>query len=225
MTDTGQERPRLSEFTRPSTKRPQDNEPSPEEQEAAVASEQRDDAPPEGMMPPESPAEVEAQDRLKLYEQMQDTMSPIENYKKYLEGLGIDEEDAATIVDNIMTNGFHEETFKLSKTRTCTLRTREHRDTVRLQTAMQIQRPLFQDSLNELQTRYNMAASLSAYNGENYYFPEPKDALEKVDKLFDERLSAVECLPAPMFSVVSLLLAKFDQKIAAVLRPGVAENF
>jgi len=221
MTAKAAERPRLGDFTRPSTKRPQDNDPSPEE----AAAMKKEDEPSDALLPPESPEEAEAQDRLKLYEQMQDTMSPIEDYKKYLAELDIDEENAATIVDDLMTHGFYEETFKLSKTRTCTLRTREHRDTVRLQTAMQIQRPLFQDSMNELQARYNMAASLGAYNGETYYFPEPKDDAEKVDKLFDERLKAVECLPAPLFSVVSLLLSKFDQKILAVLRPGVAENF
>lgn len=215
------ERPRLGDFTRPSKKRPQDNAPSAEELAARV----KEDAPPDAMMPPESPEEQEAQDRLKLYEQMQDTMTPIEDYKKYLEELDIDEEDAARIVDDLMTKGFYEETFKISKTRTCTLRTREHRDTVRLQTAMQIQRPLYQDSMNELQTRYNMAASLAAYNEETYYFPQQGDSVEKVDTLFDERLKAVECMPAPIFSVVSMLLAKFDQKILAILRPGVAENF
>lgn len=223
MTSKGQERPRLSEFTRPSKKRPQDNNPSPEEVEAMKKKE--DEAPPDSMTPPETPEEQEAQDRVQLYAQMQQQMTPIEDYKKYLAELKITEEEAARIVDDMLTKGYYEETFKLSKTRSCKLRTREHRDTIRLQMAMEVQRPLFTDSSNELQARYNMAASLSAYNGEDYYFAEPGDAQEKVDKLFDERLKAVECLPAPVFSVVSMMLAKFDQKILAVMRPGVAENF
>lgn len=222
MTDKAQERPRLSEFTRPSKKRPQDNNPPPKAEKEAAP--KRED-PPESMTPPESIEEQEAHDRLQLYEQMQEQMAPVEDYKAYLAKLGIDEDEAARIVDDMLTKGFYEETFKLSKTRHCKLRTRAHRDTIRLQTAMEVQRPIFTDSSNELQTRYNMAASLSAYNGEDYYFPEQSDSQEKVDKLFDERLKAVECLPAPIFSAISLLLARFDQKILAVMRPGVAENF
>lgn len=217
MTNTN--RPRLSEFTRPSKKRPQDNNPVVASTPLSV------DKSLEELTPPKTLAEQDAQDRIQLYEQMQDTMSPVENYQKYLKELNIDEDEAARIVDDLMTKGHYEEEFKISKTRTCTFRTREHRDTMRLQVAMQVQRPLFQDSLNELQARYNMAASLTSYNDEVYYFPTATDPQEKADKLFDERLKAVELLPAPVFSMMSSLLAKFDHKVFAVLRPGVAENF
>lgn len=225
-----QERPRLSDFTRPSKKRPQDHNPPDAAAEAngeaaARAALAQEETPPESVTPPQTAAEQEARDRVQLYERMHRQMGPVEDYKKHLEEHDITAEEAARIVDDMMTKGFYEETFKLSKTRYCKLRTRSHRDTIRLQLAMEVQRPLFQESLDELQARYNMAASLSAYNGEEYYFPAPNDSQEKVDKLFDERLKAVEYMPAPLFSAVSLHLAKFDQKIIAVLRPGVAENF
>ena len=216
---SNQSRPRLSEFTRPSKKRPQDN---------AISNDVRSPSSQktlDELTPPETSTEKEAKDRIKLYEQMQDTMSPVENYQQYLKELKISEDDAARIVDDLMTKGYYEENFKISKTRRCALRTRAHRDTMRLQIAMQVQRPLFQASLDELQARYNMAASLAAYNDENYYFPTATDSQEKVDKLFDERLKAVELLPAPIFSMISTLLAKFDHKVFAVLRSGVAENF
>jgi hypothetical protein len=177
------------------------------------------------MTPPETSAEKTAQQRVDLYQGMQDAMLPVENYQEHLKQYGISEEKAARIVDDLLTKGFYEEDFPISKRVSLTLRTREHRDTIRMQIALQVQRPLFTDTLNELVSRYNLAASLSAYNGTSYYFPSLEDEDEKADKLFDVRLKAAEHLPAAIFSMATMLLAKFDRMILAVMCEGVAENF
>lgn len=223
-----QERPRLGDFTRPSSKKPGDT--VPESAKVPVTPKtplppQKEEDPPAEMTPPETPAEKTAQQRVDLYQNMQEAMLPIENYQEHLAQYGISEEKAARIVDDLLTQGYYEEDFPISKRVNLTLRTREHRDTIRMQIALQVQRPLFSDTLNELVSRYNLAASLAAYNGKRYDFPSEDDADEKADKLFDVRLKKAEHLPAAVFSMATMLLAKFDRMILAVMREGVAENF
>lgn len=228
MTDTTTgDRPRLGDFTRPSKKKPGDD--IPEEEKVPVtprpAAKKSAPEPTPDQMPPETEEEKEAQARMDLYQEMQTAMLPIENYKEYLEKQGIDEEQAARIVDDLMLKGHYEEDYKLSRSVTVTLRTRQQRDVRRLTMAVQVQRPLFQDAMDELISRYNMASSLAAYNGKEYEFPADDDSQERVDELFDARLTAVETMPAPVFSAISMKLAKFDRMVLAVMREGVAENF
>jgi hypothetical protein len=197
-------RPRIGAFTKPKDRRADNNETqetSDQDQEAKKSNEDDEDDVDESQMPPKTGVEAEAEDRLSLYQQMQDALLPVEDYKKYLKEQKIEETKAAEIVDNLMTNGFHEEEYDLSRSKSITFRTREQRDTLRLQAQMQIQRPLFQDAVDEMVTRYNMA------------------------KMFDDRLLFVERLPAPVWAKMSIKLAQFDRLVAAVMREGVAENF
>jgi|MudIll2142460700_1097286.scaffolds.fasta_scaffold00022_26 hypothetical protein len=217
------DRPKLGDFTRPSAKKPGDD--IPENEKMPVTPKPVAADPPAEMTPPETTGEKTAQARVDLYTDIQDAMLPVEDYRKYLEEHDISEEDAARIVDDLMTKGYYEEEIPITRRVSMKLRTREQRDVVRVQLAMQVQRPLFQDSMSELVSRYNLAASLAAYNGKEYYFPGPTDSLERVDELFDERLKVVEKLAAAVFSRLTMSLAKFDRKVLAVMREGVAENF
>lgn len=45
------------------------------------------------------------------------------------------------------------------------------------------------------------------------------------DEMFDKRMIFVERIATPLFNKISVKLAQFDRKIAAVMREGVAENF
>jgi len=222
------DRPKLSEFTRASTKKPGDDIPEKDKMPTTpkpVAAESQSNEPPPEMTPPETPAEKVAQARVDLYADIQDAMLPIENYRKYLEEHEITEDEAARIVDDLMTNGYYEEEIPITRRVSLRLRTREQRDVIRVQLAMQVQRPLFTDTMNELVSRYNLAASLVAYNGKEYYFPGPTDSPERVDQLFDDRLKVVEKLASAVFSRLTVSLARFDRKVLAVMREGVAENF
>lgn len=227
------DRPRIGDFTRPTdprskgrsatgtSKSTEAQETKETETKAADAKEEVD----EKFMRPESDAEKDAQERISLFQEMQDALAPVTDYKKYLKEQKIEEEEAAEIVDNLLMKGFHEERFDLSKRRAVTFRTRSQQDIIRLQTAMQVQRPLYQDTMNELIIRYNMAASIASFGDKVFEFPPENASVADADKLFDTRLDYVEKLPAAVFAKLSIKLAKFDQKIAAVMREGVAENF
>lgn len=221
-----EDRPRIGDFARPTDLRtkPVTNETpvttpamtTPAPAEADVDSK---------FVRPVTDAEKDAQDRVSLFQEMQDALLPVTDYKKYLQEQKIEESEAAEIVDNLMMKGFHEERFPLSKRLTVTLRTRTQQDVIRLQTAMQVQRPIFQDTMNELIIRYNMAASLTSFGETVFEFPPEKASVAEQDKLFDVRLAFVEKMASAVFTKLSIKLAKFDQKIAAVMREGVAENF
>lgn len=225
------DRPRIGDFTRPADPKAKDQRPpvkkeTPTPTAAATAPETSTEPEVDSkFVRPETDAERDAQDRVSLFQEMQDALLPVTDYKKYLKDQKIEESEAADIVDNLMMKGFHEERFELSKRLTVTLRTRTQQDVIRLQTAMQVQRPLFQDTMNELIIRYNMAASLSSFGDTGFQFPPDTASVTDADKLFDIRLTFVEKMPSAVFTKLSIKLAKFDQRIAAVMREGVAENF
>jgi uncharacterized protein YlxP (DUF503 family) len=152
-------------------------------------------------------------------------LTPIEDYQKYLKEMDITLDEAQEIVDNLFTLGYHEEKVKLTKRIHAVLRTREHGDTLRLQTALEVQRPIFQHVMEEVTARYNLAASLIAYGDKTLPVAEKDATRERVEEVFDERLKFVEHMADPAFYKLTALLAKLDRKVAAVMREGVAENF
>lgn len=208
--------PRIGDFTPPDRKT---QRPPRQEGDAKNA-----DAPPATQIPA-SEAEVEAKQRASLYEGMVEGLAPVEDYQKYLKELGVSLEEAQEIVDNLFTHGYHEEKVNLTKRISATLRTREHGDTLRLQTALEVQRPMYQHVMEEITARYNLAASLTRYSDKTLPVAKADATKEEVEKIFDERLSFVEKMADPAFYKLSTLLAKLDRKVAAVMREGVAENF
>jgi len=222
MTDTPntEERPRIGDFTRPGDKTP---EPAPSTKATPPAATEKEPA--ASFTPPPTEAEQEAEQRLTGFDKMQAALTPIKDYKEFLKKQGITEDKATVIVDDLLTKGAYQETFHLSKSISLDLRTRSQSDLIRLQTAMKVQRPIYDDAIDELVTRYNMAASLVRYHKTSFAFPESSADTKKVEELFEQRLLYVENLPAPVFSAISSKLAKFDWVVMAVMQEGVAENF
>ncbi len=219
---TTEERPRIGDFSRPGDNT---NE-APPGPPPSVIDESPDEAPPsKDFIPPPSETEEEAQQRATAYDKMQAALEPIGDYKEFLKKQGIEESKASEIVDNLLTTGFHQETYHLSKSVSIDLRTRRQEDLLRLQAAMKAQRPVYDDAIDELLTRYNMAASLVRYHETIFEFPPDGADRSVTEKLFDERLKYVENLPAPVFSAISSKLARFDWTVMAVMQEGVAENF
>lgn len=220
-------RPKLSDFTRPS------NEPktphthvAPETGAASNTGLQnpQTDVDPR-YVPPESSEEKTAKGRLQLYENMQSSMLPVEDYKDYLKQHEISEDKAACIVDDILTQNFYEEEFKLSKRSSVRFRTRTQKDIRRLSMTLQIERPLYENAMNELVARYNLAASLSMFNGKVFSFPKTGADDKAFEDSFDERLKVVESMPSPIFALLCTKLAKFDVMVQIVMREGCVENF
>lgn len=175
--------------------------------------------------PPATEEEKQAERKAEVYAGLDDVLLPVKDYRKFLKDNDISEEEAAQIVDDLLTKGFYEETIPLTRLTTLRLRTRLQQDSMRLQTSLQIRRPIYESALNEIITRYNMAASLAAYKDNTFEFPTTNTEQKKVDDLFNERLDFVECLPEPVFMAIQNKLARFDRKIALVFREGVVENF
>ena len=206
---------------------PPDKEPRPprqdEEGEEKGNGEKAEVAPKTSI--PASEVEQQAADRAQLYEDMAQDLSPIEDYQAFLKEKGITEEKAQEIVDNLFTQGFHSEKVQLTRRVSATLRTREHADTLRLQMALEVQRPIYTHVLQEITARYNLAASMERFNDTTFKFPKSDADKEVIEGLFDERLKFVERMPDPAYYKLTDRLAKMDRTVAAVMREGVAENF
>lgn len=143
-------------------------------------------------------------------------LSPSERYQKRLEEAKLPLATARHIFDQVLTHGFYEETVVIGPVR-ATLRTRVYDDTLRLQRALEMEKPQLMMSQEELVTRYNLAASLYVWNGK----PVPHDT----DADFEKALKLVRGMPSPLFSVVARELFKFDQKIMLAFSEGAVESF
>lgn len=139
---------------------------------------------------------------------------PEASYEQRLARLGIDLEEAAKIVDSILTHGFYEREFPLSRKHSVTLRTRGVEDQERLQESVENRVPRYAITVNEITARHNLAASLAELNGQRYAPNEFKKAYAAVGKL-----------PLPVFNALIERLAKFDAIMFTVLSEGAAENF
>lgn len=215
---------RLSKDPRPGDFMPPDRTPRPPRKEEAEApSTTKAPAPKTNI--PVGDIEQQAAERAKLYEEMATDLSPIEDYQAYLKKMEISEEKAQEIVDCLFTKGFYSEKHPLTKRLSAVLRTREHEDTLRLQAFLEASRPVYMHVMQEITTRYNLAASLETYGDTTFEFPSKSADKKVVEDLFDVRLKFVERIADPAFYKLSTLLAKLDRTVAAVMREGVAENF
>lgn len=172
-----------------------------------------------------TPEEAEARLRKQVYDGLLSDLEPVIDYQKFLAQEGISEETAADIVDDLLFKGYYEERISLTRRSTVVFRTRSQTDVLRMQTAIEVQRPTYEAALNELVVRYNMASSLVSLRDLEFEFPDEKATKERAEELFDIRLNFIETLAAPLFSKLSLKLARFDRKVVATMREGVAENF
>jgi len=156
-------------------------------------------------------------EELKALDAAQKALTPAERYAARLKDAGVSQNVATAIYDAVLTKGFYEEYVRLGKTGRAVFRTRMYEDALRLQTALERERPQLAMNQDDLITRYNLAASLSEWRGT--VIPHNTDAD------FDAALTLVRRLPAPLFSLLATELAKFDQKTLVVFSEGAAENF
>jgi hypothetical protein len=215
-------RPKLGDYVRPGSQ-PAKAAPTPAPVTETDKSETDVELPPAAAQ-----QEQEAKGRLSLYEDMSQALLPVKDYAAFLKEQQIEESKAAEIVDDLITKGYHEETYPLTARSSVVLRTREHLDTLRLHAALQAQQPVYNDVANEIVIRYNVAASLAAILGPNekrFTFPTGKEDEAEASKLFDERMRYVERMPGVFFAKISVKLAEFDRLVLAVMREGVAEHF
>lgn len=166
-------------------------------------------------VPAEPAPQMDADLEKRLIEQIRSIdASPELSYEQRLSRLGIDLEEAAKIVDAILSQGFYEREFPINRKHVVTLRTREVTDQERLQESVETQVPRYALTVNEMTARHNLAASLAEFNGQRFGRKEFKKAYEYVGKL-----------PLPVFNALIARLARFDQIMFTVLSEGAVENF
>ena len=146
----------------------------------------------------------------------EDGLSLPEKYARRLKEANISPGVARDIFNRVLSDGHYEEVVRVGPIRAA-LRTRLYEDTLRLQRALEMEKPQLLVSQEELVTRYNMAASLYAWNG--------KAVPHDTDVDFEKALKIVRNLPAPVYTLLARELFKFDQKIMAVFGEGAVESF
>lgn len=165
---------------------------------------------------PEAVVEKTIED-LKAQQDAEAALTPAERYQKRLAEANISMVDATAIYDAVLGKGYYEEYVRLGKSGRAVFRTRLYEDSLRIQTALEFQKPQLVITQDELITRYNMAASLYEWQG--------KVIPHKTDKDFENALTTVRQLPGPVYNLLALALSKFDQKVMTVFSEGAAENF
>lgn len=155
--------------------------------------------------PPPSPLEVA------------ETLTPAEQYLADLKTAKIDLDTARSIYDAVASKGYYEETIKVRNGR-AVFRTRTYDDHLRIITMLELNKPTLTQSYAELVNRYNLTASLMAWNTANFGSPENDDA-------FEAKLAKIRKLPGPVVTLLVRELSKFDTKINLVFADGSLENF
>ena len=147
-----------------------------------------------------------------------DILKPRSVEEKYLDSLkefDLNREEAAKIVDSIITKMFWEEDVRVTKKLTISLRTRTSKVLKNLNDGLSKMNPQYDNTFYGVVAQYNLASSLTRY-GSHIFDPE---------KDFEKSLDFVERVPGPLFTLLTQKLVKFDKKIEAVMKDGYTENF
>lgn len=164
--------------------------------------------------------EEAAKDALESYEK-----TPVQLWEEELTEIGVTRDQAMIILDNIMVNGLHKESYRIGKTRV-TLRTRTTVDADRLMEILQDQQPETTGVYAHLVTRVNLAASIESYGATKFAHTTPtEDNRATLDYEWRERYKFCASLPAPAFYTLGQVLQKFDSRVGLACDARGVENF
>lgn len=152
-------------------------------------------------------------------------LKPLVSYEEKLKDAGVTKEQAASIVNSIMTKGFWSEEVKVTATIRVRFRTRSKKDTTRAQNYVEGQRPQYAGHYAELMNHALLAASLEQLGAEKFEHPGRTASTDDVEKAYSNRFAYIETLADPMYRLLAGKLVAFDQKVAVVLEEGTVENF
>ncbi|RLI87362.1 MAG: hypothetical protein DRP01_02035 [Archaeoglobales archaeon] len=140
--------------------------------------------------------------------------APELSYEQRLSRLGVGLEEAAKIVDTILSQGHYEREFTIGRRHSVTFRTRGVEDQERLQESIENQVPRYALTVNEMTARHNIAGSLAEFGGKRYTADEFKKAYAATGKM-----------SLAVFNALVERLARFDRIMYTVLSEGAVENF
>jgi hypothetical protein len=152
-------------------------------------------------------------------------VKPMSSYEDKLKEAGLTREEAARIIDSVLTKGYYAEEVSITKAIRARFRTRSARDTRRAQDQIEAVRPAFDASYQELLSRQLLAASLEQFGKDKLPHAERRASQEEVEKAFADRLAYVEALPDLALRLLLQKLISFDRKMSILLEEGVVANF
>ena len=151
--------------------------------------------------------------------------TPSEMWRQECELAGLSMRDAARILDEVMTKGFYEESYRVAG-RVFKLRTRTTVDGDRLIEMLRELRPDNNAVLTHLIARINLASSLSTFGPEVFPHTYPTDENRALlDAEWKARWNYTSSLPQPIFLAVTQTLQNFDEKVALACDARALENF
>lgn len=151
---------------------------------------------------------------------------PMRTYEDQLRDAGVSREEAARIVDAIMTQGAWAEDVRITRSVSARLRTRSSLDRTRAMSRVETARPTYDAHYYDLLNKLLLAASLESFGSMKFSHP-PRDARpEDVEAAFDTRFKYLDAVIAdPAYQLLLRAFLKFEDKIRVVTQEGVVENF
>lgn len=175
--------------------------------------------------PPTIPAlPVESQIEGEVAEAEQQ-LKPLEAYEAKLKAAGVTRDEAARMIDAILSTDGYTEDVALTPRHKVKFRTRDARDTRRIMDALENLNPRFDRHYQELLARMTLAATLAQFGATKFVSPPAGATAEDFEKAFQTKLSFVENLKDPVLRMLLAKLWKFDYKVSLVLEEGTIENF
>lgn len=147
---------------------------------------------------------------------LQASKSPEATYEERLKAFDLTREQAAVIVDSLLTKGFYEKAYPVTSKISIVFRTRKVEDNDQLFSDLERQHPEYGISISNQITKANLASSLAAIGTRKF-------AANKAGH--DAAAACILNLPAHVFALLADKLAKFDRMVTTVLDAGVIENF
>ena len=153
------------------------------------------------------------------------TQTPRDHWIEELQLEGLTTNEAAQILDSIVTNGMYEETYKMGKL-VVRVRTRNTYDADRVIEAIQDFKPETNGTLSHLIARMNLAASMSKFGETEFNFTPTHDGnRDAIENEFNERYTFLSNIPAQVFFSLTQILEKFDRRVQLACDSRAIENF
>ena len=153
------------------------------------------------------------------------TLSPVELWELELERIGSSKDEAASILDTLITRKLYEETYRMGKL-IFKLRTRSTVDADRVIETIHEFKPDTAGTMQHLVARINLACSLSSFGDRVFSFTVPTDDnRDTLDAEFAERYQFISNVPANLFFGMTQVLEKFDAKVNLACDSRALENF
>lgn len=153
------------------------------------------------------------------------TLSPVELWELELDRIGSSKDEAASILDTLITRKLYEETYRMGKL-IFKLRTRSTVDADRVIETIHEFKPDTAGTMQHLVARINLACSLSSFGDRVFSFTVPTDDnRDALDAEFAERYQFISNVPANLFFGMTQVLEKFDAKVNLACDSRALENF